>query len=57
MSQDGTHERSRVAGVQILEILISYAVTNLGVLIIQTISVIGLVNGAFQVSKANTICL
>ena len=40
-----------------MEILISYAVTNLGVLIVQTISVTGLINGAFQVRKVFKIYL
>jgi len=46
---DGTHERSRVAGVQTLEILISYAITNFGILIVQTTTIIGLINGVFQI--------
>ena len=32
-----------------LEILLSYTLTNLGVLIIQSVIVLGILNGAFQV--------
>ena len=32
-----------------MEILISYAITNFGILIVQTTTIIGLINGIFQI--------
>ena len=42
-------DRSKVAGVRSLEIMLSYTLTNLTVLIIQSAIVLGILNGAFQV--------
>ena len=42
-------ERSKIAGVHALEILISYTVTNFGMLVVQLSIIISIVVGVFQV--------